>query len=186
MNKQALSAFLNGQITPEAASLFKNAVAVDGALDIKNKVKSEKDVALQLESIEKNIGGGNVRVATANEGNAPVPMDAITALLSGKKGALAEAKAKTHELAPKFDNFKKEVSKSIEGPVYNKVVNEQKVNASMGDNEIKEYIKETVYDYIIHEGLSEKRLEKIVNKIIKDNIKTYLKEALIELKNTKK
>lgn len=186
MNKQALSAFLNGQITPEAANLFKNAVAVDGAIDVKNKVKSEKDVALQLESIEKVIGDGNVKVATFNEVAAPVPMDAITALLSGKKGALAEAKAKAHDVAPKYETYRKEISKTIEEPVYNNLLKEQKTNnSSMSDSEIKEYIKETVYDFIIHEGLSEKRIEKIVNKIIKENIKTYIKDALIELKNKK-
>jgi hypothetical protein len=189
MNKNALQAFLSGQVTKEGADFFKSVVAVDGAVDVKSKVKSEKEVALQLESIERNIGNGDIRVSAPNNdgGYAPVPEDAIFALIGGKKGGLAEAKAVAVQQAPKFDTFKKEIEKNIEKPIHQRVLNEQSnFNSSvMSESEIKEYIRETVYDYIINEALGKKRLEKLVNEILKENAKQYIKEALLELKTKK-
>lgn len=187
MNKSALQAFLNGQVTAEGANFFKTVAAVDGAVDVKTKVRSEKDVALQLESLERNIGDGNIRVSAPAAGEyAPVPMDAIMALASGKKGSLSEAKAVAIEQVPKFDTFKKQINENIEKPVYDKIAKKVINESVMSESEIKDYIKETVYDYIINEALGKKRLEKLVNEILKDNAKTYIKEALLELKNAKK
>lgn len=184
MTPEDLKAFMSGNMTESALNAIKVMKAVDVKADVNARVKKESDIENELDRLEEKFENITYKPSLVEQKASNIPLDAIQALVKGGKTNIEDAREvlSKNKINESLNTVKKSVNTKVDKKI-DTYFDEKKNNVNM--EEVKGLIKETCYDFILMEALSDNRIEKIVNKVLKENFKTYLKEALSEIKNKK-